>query len=153
MTTITTADAFARLELQRAPVVAAHCGVDIARQIEAMIAEHRAAQDAGRWAEAEQIRLSAYELIDAALERRERLQAIHRPGNPQPPVEPQPIPLPEPEPTDRKEVVYDPESGKYAMFLDGELVGYARSFYEAEVTLDQLIHEQMTHVAAALQSN
>jgi hypothetical protein len=27
------------------------------------------------------------------------------------------------------------------MFLDGDLVGYARTYHEAEVTLDQLIYE------------
>lgn len=41
----------------------------------------------------------------------------------------------------RKEIVYDRETRDYAMFLDDELVGYARTYHEAEVTLDQLIHE------------
>jgi hypothetical protein len=30
------------------------------------------------------------------------------------------------------------------MYLDGELVGFARTYHEAEVTLDQLIFELMT---------
>jgi hypothetical protein len=30
------------------------------------------------------------------------------------------------------------------MILDGELVGFARNYHEAEVTLDQLVFELMT---------
>jgi hypothetical protein len=41
----------------------------------------------------------------------------------------------------RKEIVYDRETRDYAMYLDGELVGFARTYHEAEVTLDQLIFE------------
>ena len=41
----------------------------------------------------------------------------------------------------RKEIVYDRESCDYAMYLDGELVGFARTYHEAEVTLDQLVFE------------
>lgn len=40
-----------------------------------------------------------------------------------------------------KEIVYDRETHDYAMYLDGELVGFARTYHEAEVTLDQLIFE------------
>ena len=29
------------------------------------------------------------------------------------------------------------------MYLDGELVGFARTYHEAEVTLDQLVFELM----------
>lgn len=43
----------------------------------------------------------------------------------------------------RKEIVYDRESLDYAMYLDGELVGFARTYHEAEVTLDQLVFELM----------
>lgn len=42
-----------------------------------------------------------------------------------------------------KEIVYDPETRDYAMYLDGELVGFARSYHEAEVVLDQLVFELM----------
>lgn len=38
-----------------------------------------------------------------------------------------------------KEITYDRETRDYAMFLDGELVGFARSYHAAEVTLDQLV--------------
>lgn len=41
----------------------------------------------------------------------------------------------------RKEVVYDRECHDYAMYLDAELVGFARTYTEAEVTLDQLVFE------------
>lgn len=43
----------------------------------------------------------------------------------------------------RKEIVYDPETHDFAMYLDDELVGFARTYQEAEVTLDQLVFELM----------
>jgi hypothetical protein len=44
----------------------------------------------------------------------------------------------------RKEIVYDRESNDYVMYLDGELVGFARTRHEAEITLDQLVLELMS---------
>ncbi len=44
----------------------------------------------------------------------------------------------------RKEIVYDPETRDYAMYLDDELVGFARTYHEAEVTLDQLVFELLS---------
>ena len=44
----------------------------------------------------------------------------------------------------RKEIVYDPETHDFAMYLDDELVGFARTYQEAEVTLDQLVFELMS---------
>lgn len=41
----------------------------------------------------------------------------------------------------RKSIVYDRESRDYAMYLDGELIGFARTYQEAEITLDQLVFE------------
>lgn len=41
----------------------------------------------------------------------------------------------------RREIVYDRETRDYAMYLDGELVGFARTYHEAEVTLDQLVYD------------
>ncbi len=41
----------------------------------------------------------------------------------------------------RKTIMYDRESRDYAMYLDGELIGFARTYQEAEVTLDQLVFE------------
>jgi hypothetical protein len=40
-----------------------------------------------------------------------------------------------------KEIIYDPETRDFAMYLDGDLVGFARTYQEAEVTLDQLVFE------------
>lgn len=40
-----------------------------------------------------------------------------------------------------KEIIYDPETRDFAMYLDGEIVGFARTYQEAEVTLDQLVYE------------
>lgn len=47
-----------------------------------------------------------------------------------------------------KLISYDRESRDYAMYLDGELVGFARTYHEAEVTLDQLVYESLLHSAA-----
>lgn len=44
----------------------------------------------------------------------------------------------------RKEIVYDRETRDYAMYLDGELVGFARTYHEAEVTLDLLVLDLMS---------
>jgi hypothetical protein len=41
----------------------------------------------------------------------------------------------------RKEIVYDRETRDYAMYLDGELTGFARTYHEAEITLDRLVFE------------
>lgn len=45
----------------------------------------------------------------------------------------------------KKEIAYDRETRDYAMYLDGELVGFARNYHDAEVTLDQLVFELMGH--------
>jgi hypothetical protein len=45
----------------------------------------------------------------------------------------------------RKEIVYEPDTRDYAMYLNGELVGYARTYHEAEVALDQLVFELITN--------
>jgi hypothetical protein len=41
----------------------------------------------------------------------------------------------------RKLIMYDRTTKDYAIYLDGELVGYARSYLEAEAVLDQLYME------------
>lgn len=41
------------------------------------------------------------------------------------------------------EIRYDRFSRDYAMYLDGELVGYARTYHEAEVLLDDLVLERL----------
>jgi hypothetical protein len=40
-----------------------------------------------------------------------------------------------------KAIVYDREARDYAMYLDGELIGFARTYHEGEITLDTLVHE------------
>lgn len=47
--------------------------------------------------------------------------------------------------TDRKEIKFDRETRDYAMYLDGELVGYARTYHEAEVELNRIVFEQLSH--------
>lgn len=41
----------------------------------------------------------------------------------------------------KKEIVWDKETRDYACYLDSELVGFARTYTEAEVMLDQLVFE------------
>lgn len=41
----------------------------------------------------------------------------------------------------QKVIIYDCETRDFAMYLDGELVGFARTYREAEITLDQLTQE------------
>lgn len=60
-----------------------------------------------------------------------------------PPTEAAPA-TPEPVGAYRKEIVYNRETRDYAMYLGGELVGFARTYHEAEVTLDQLVFELMS---------
>ena len=38
----------------------------------------------------------------------------------------------------RKLIMYDRSTRDFVIYLDGELVGYARSYLEAEAVLDQL---------------
>ena len=45
----------------------------------------------------------------------------------------------------RKEIVYDRETRDFAMYLDGELVGFARTYHEAEVRLDSLVFDLLSH--------
>ena len=39
----------------------------------------------------------------------------------------------------RKEIKYDSITRDFMMLLNGELVGYARTYQEAETTLDELV--------------
>ena len=41
----------------------------------------------------------------------------------------------------RKLIMYDRSTKDYAIYVDGALVGYARSYLEAEAVLDQLYME------------
>jgi hypothetical protein len=40
-----------------------------------------------------------------------------------------------------KMIIYDPETREFAFYLDGELCGFARTYQEAETTLDELVYE------------
>lgn len=40
-----------------------------------------------------------------------------------------------------KEIIFDTETRDFAFYLDGELVGFARTYQEAEETLDELVYE------------
>lgn len=44
----------------------------------------------------------------------------------------------------RKEIVWDRETKDFAMYLDNELIGFARTYHEAEVTLDQVVFELLS---------
>jgi hypothetical protein len=43
----------------------------------------------------------------------------------------------------QRDIVHEPETGTYAMYLDGELVGFARTHGEGETTLDELVYQQL----------
>jgi hypothetical protein len=47
--------------------------------------------------------------------------------------------------TPTKEIRYDRETGDYALYLDGNPVGYARTQQEGETVLDELAYQQLTH--------
>lgn len=40
-----------------------------------------------------------------------------------------------------REIVYSPKDRDYALYLNGELVGFARSYAEGEQVLDSLTHD------------
>lgn len=40
-----------------------------------------------------------------------------------------------------KSIVYDAETRDFALYLDGELVGFARTYQAGEVLLDEIIFE------------
>lgn len=50
-------------------------------------------------------------------------------------------PNPNDQPFYRKEIVYDRETKDFAMYLDDELVGFARTYYHAEIMLDEFVFE------------
>ncbi len=41
----------------------------------------------------------------------------------------------------RKMIMFDRSTRDFAIYVDGELIGYARSYLEAEAVLDQLYME------------
>lgn len=47
------------------------------------------------------------------------------------------------QPLHRKEIIFDRALCDYALYLDGELVGFARDHVQGEITLNALILEQL----------
>lgn len=47
--------------------------------------------------------------------------------------------------TYHKEIIRDNETRDYAMYLDGELVGFARNYHEADIMLDETVAELLRH--------
>jgi hypothetical protein len=45
------------------------------------------------------------------------------------------------QPTYRKEIVYDRTTKDFAAYLDSELVGFYRTYHDAEIALDALVVE------------
>lgn len=50
--------------------------------------------------------------------------------------------------TFEKSIRYDRETRDFAMYLDGEMVGYARTYHDAESALDQLAYDLLADGAA-----
>ena len=48
-------------------------------------------------------------------------------------------------PAEGKAVVFDRITLDYAMYLDGEVVGYAATEFEAWRRLDEIVYQQLTH--------
>ena len=47
-----------------------------------------------------------------------------------------------------KSIVYDRQAKEFAMYLDGELIGYARTYLAAEVTLNEVVFELLSRGVA-----
>lgn len=50
----------------------------------------------------------------------------------------------------KQTIVFDPETQDFAMFLDDDLVGFARTYQDAETVLNELIYALLSaqHVRA-----
>lgn len=44
----------------------------------------------------------------------------------------------------QKQIAYDRQTKDFAMYLDGELTGYARTYLEAEISLNELAYELLS---------
>jgi hypothetical protein len=49
-----------------------------------------------------------------------------------------------------KEIKYDRDTKDFAMKLNGEIFGYARTYLQAEVTLDKVVYNLLTMEAAVV---
>ncbi|MBM7845592.1 hypothetical protein [Herpetosiphon giganteus] len=43
-----------------------------------------------------------------------------------------------------KTIVYDRTTGDFGLYLDGELVGYAPTYFDGETRLNQLVYNRLT---------
>ncbi len=43
-----------------------------------------------------------------------------------------------------KTITYDRVTGDFGLYLDGELVGYAPSYFDGETRLNQLVYDRLT---------
>ncbi|HEU4322916.1 MAG TPA: hypothetical protein VFS21_07170 [Roseiflexaceae bacterium] len=50
-------------------------------------------------------------------------------------------------PAQGKHIAHQRDTGEFAMYLDGALIGFARTFSEAEITLDAAVYEILSHRA------
>lgn len=50
-------------------------------------------------------------------------------------------------PAHGKHIAYQRDTREYAMYLDGALIGFARTYDEAEITLDAAVHAILSHRA------
>lgn len=48
-----------------------------------------------------------------------------------------------------KQIIYDRTTRDFALYLDDELVGYARTYSEGETTLNELVLSILQHQALA----
>ena len=51
-------------------------------------------------------------------------------------------------PQDGKHIRYDRETGDYACYLNGQLIGYAPNYSDGELLCDQTNYELLTHAGA-----
>lgn len=113
------------------PVLAS---LSICDQLKTLADEHAALKAEGRHAAARAVKEQALCLLEAAIpdDPTEQDDIGEGPGEDHEP------------PSYRTEIVYCRETRDYAMYVDGELVGFARNQHEAEQTLNALISELIT---------
>ena len=47
-----------------------------------------------------------------------------------------------------REIVYDPKSKDFILYLNGQLVGFARTYQEGQAILDQLVYDLLQSESA-----
>jgi hypothetical protein len=51
-------------------------------------------------------------------------------------------------PTEGKAIIYDRETKDFACYLEGQFIGYARTYFDAETKINKLAYEQLAHEQA-----